>query len=396
MKAILRVQPGRALPSPIPIAVLTPENLEHLGLAAGRRAIAVSGRLRIAVWIRSTVESPQSVEGTPLDPSAVVWMSRRARDLLRLTDDPMSVELLVADPVSLEVMPSLVDDLPAATEVDVSAATARKLGKLAIGYGQAGAIPLRVRRRGMRDDHVRMSALTRSLAGLRSGKDQRFVLSPFDAEKLHWVDENRGRLRRPGIPGSIGALILRVLRFFWWGLEVFLRLLFHSPPLPMRTVEAQLGDDTNRVVRMSKEAFALLGVKPGDEVFVEWADRRVVAVAHETFEVDADSTTVATVDTWQRDEAVPSIARHLIIGIAAEMRGELRIPRRTVVVVRRRVLSLFAQRINEVTVPVGGLLLAALTIRGLSHTFVVAGIVVVTILAMLPARYRVPPRGRWP
>ena len=43
---------------------------------------------------------------------------------------------------------------------------------------------------------------------------------------------------------------------------VLLRLLFHSPPLPMRTVEGQLGDDTNRVVRMSKEAFALLGVKP--------------------------------------------------------------------------------------------------------------------------------------
>ena len=51
---------------------------------------------------------------------------------------------------------------------------------------------------------------------------------------------------------------------------------------------------------------------------------------------------------------------------------------------------------NELTLPLGGLLLAAVAIKDFPLTYVAIGTVVITIFAMLPARHRVPPRGRWP
>jgi hypothetical protein len=386
---------GDALPSPLPVAVLTDELIGELALASGRRIIASNGRIRVALWIRSRSESPQKSLDR-VEPNKTIWLSRRAVDLLHLKTSPTIVKVEVDDVHSLRVQPALVDDLPPTTNVDLGPAELPRFRKWAIGYGPSNALPVRVRRRSVPPGAVRMSMLTRTLAGLADDSHQNFLLAPLLPERLAWIDDIRGRTTLGGLAGLVVAALYRLLRCFLWIAEHILRLVFHAPELPMRTTEAKLGDDTNRVVRIAKEAFSVLGIKPGDEVFVQWANRRVIAIAHEEFDTAPAGTRAATVDTWGKDQTIASIARHLVIGIAAEMRGELRIPRRTVVTVRRRVTTLFVQRLNELTVPVGGLLLAALTIQGLSRPFVAIGIVVVTLLAMLPARYRVPPRGRWP
>lgn len=313
--------PGSPLRAPIPVAVLSASRMQAMGLASGMRTTVRSNGVVVGVWIRSLAEAPQP----PLpahDVDEVIWLSKRARDLLHIVSDA-KVEVEVADgqAVSVTVLPAIVDDLPAANEVHMAAAAVRRFGPWALVYG-AGRIsmPVRVRRRRVPAGSVRMSMLTRTLADVPSTDDPHLEIAKLQPESLRWLDRLRGRTSFGGFLGFV---------------------------------------------------VAVLSCFPAD-------------------------TQAATVDTWGSEAAASAVMQHLVVGLAAEMRGELRIPRRTVVTVRRRVLSLFAQRINELTVPVGGLLLAALTIQGLSRTFVAVGIVIVTILAMLPARYRIPPRGRWP
>jgi hypothetical protein len=387
---------GAPLRAPIAVAVLSEARMHAMKLTSGMRTMVRNGPIVVAVWITSLTDAPQPTPAGGRDANDVIWLSKRARDLLLVGDltEPQ-VEVSAGDAVSVAVLPAVVDDFPEANEIDMAGDAARQFGRWALAYGKGMiSMPVRIRARRVPTGNVRMSMLTRTLAGVSASDDQKLDIAPLEPEHLKWTDRLRGRTSLQGVIGVSIATAYCVARWIPWAAEVILRLLFHSPQLAMRTVEAQLGDDTNRVIRIPPETFSVLGIKEGDEVFVEWADRRVIAVAHQAFNANPADARAATVDTWGTELELS--ARHLIVGIAAEMRGELRIPRRTVITVRRRVLSIFVQRINELTVPVGGLLLAALTIQGLSRVFVAVGVVVVTILAMLPARYRVPPRGRWP
>jgi hypothetical protein len=367
----------------VPLAVLTPAAMAQLELTSGMRVIVFFGVRRVAAWLCSTNEAPQQVPAGQ-NGDELVWLSTRARKLLQFPDgDQPLVELHSPASMVFEIAPAIVDDLPPANVVDLSRRDAAHFGKWALVYGKSIGMPVRVRSRRMQPGRVRMSMLTRTLGALYDGG--RVRIARLDRERLHWRDELRGR-----------TAVSWVVRQVAWMIELLLRRLFHAPALAMATVEAHLGDDTNRVVRISPQTFSVLGIRAGDDVLVEWADRRVVAVAHESFESSERELAVATLDTWGRDDEVTQIAKHLTIGIAAEMRGELRIPRRTVVAVRRRVSTIFLRRMNELTLPVGGLLLAAIAIQDFPLAYVAIGTVVITILAMLPARHRVPPRGRWP
>ena len=294
----------------------------------------------------------------------------------------------------LRVKPALVDDLPHANEVHVSAEVIADFGTdRAIAYSRCGSIPIRLRDREMRPEGIRMTMLMRSLMGVESGETIR--IGPLQKERLFFAD--RGGAREAAYGRRMLAAARWAARLVLFGWESLLRLLLHAPVLAMRTVEAEIGDDTNRIVRLAPETLRVLGVQPGDEVILEWLGARVVAVAHEKISgAPAGVHHGVTDDDWGRDPRVDAIPEHLVIGVAAEMRGEMRIPRRTIISVRRRVGSLFVQRLNELTVPIGGLLFAALALDKISVTAAAAGAVIVTVMAMAPARHRVAPRGRWP
>lgn len=377
----------------VPLAVVSSSTMQALELQSGMRAIVFFRSRRVAVWICSMEEAPQQVPAGSSD-AEIVWLSRRARRLLNISEgDRPLVELHTPASAVFHVRPELVDDLPAANEVALSSRDARNYGPWAIAYGGTVGVPVRVRTRRVESGRVRMSMLTRTLA--LHDDAQRVRLARLDRERLDWRDALRGRTRFDGIAGTVVAAIAYAFRGVAWGIELLFRRLFHAPALAMATVEAQLGDDTNRVVRIAPETLSVLGIKAGDDVLIEWADRRVVAVAHESAERVDRSVAIATLDTWGREHDA-RLAKHLTIGIAAEMRGELRIPRRTVVTVRRRVTTIFMRRLNELTVPIGGLFLAAIAIKDFPLAIVGIGAIFITVFAMLPARYRVPPRGRWP
>lgn len=379
------------------MAVLDRTILTSLGLRTGTRTILRRGARKLAVWVldAADIATAQPVpEG--LAAHDVIWLSKRARDLLLVPRNGADVILDARPHRELRVKPALVDDLPKANEVHVSRDVIADLGTdRAIAYSKCGSIPIRLRAREMNAGAIRMTMLMRSLMDVRRGDT--IEIGPLQRERLFFDDRGAActaawKYWRRAVAAArwAGRLV-----FLAW--ESLLRLLLHAPVLAMRTVEAEIGDDTNRIVRIAPETLRVLGVQPGDEVILEWLGTRVVAVAHEKIrDAPVGLHRGVTADDWGSDPQADAIPEHLVIGVAAEMRGEMRIPRRTIVSVRRRVSSLFAQRLNELTVPIGGLLFAALALDKISVTAAAVGAVIVTVMAMAPARHRVAPRGRWP
>jgi hypothetical protein len=263
-------------------------------------------------------------------------------------------------------------------------------------------MPVRIRPAPVDAGTIRLSLLTRSLVAFAAPSKHTIQLSELmDEEPTPLV---RLRQRPEAAPAlrwvaELAAVLLR--RAVAW-MERGCRVFLIAPMLAVRTTEALIGDDTNRVVRVAPELFPLLGIQPGDHVIVQWGARGTLAIALQMpasepvrdvpQEVDRDAPLTSPAGPVFDD----ALVRHLTIGVAAEMRSNLGIPRRTVVTIRRRVVPLIFRRINELTIPVGGLLLAAATIKGVSSRHVVVGLVAIVILAMLPARHKGPPAGRWP
>jgi len=382
--------------TPIPVVILDVPILESLQLTTGTRILIRYRRRRLAVWVRELADHPQKpAEG--LTTHDMIWLSKRARVLLRVPDEGADVFIDVRARMQLEIVPALQHDLPRANEVDVAESVVKDLGtRRAIAESNYGTVPVFLRPREMRDkNRIRMSMLTRTLLRVKLG--ERIAISAFQRERLFLADRTR---RRSAVMNNILRVVAAVkltMRMLIYGVERLLRLVLHAPVLSMRTVEAEIGDDTNRVVRVAPETLRLLGIQPGDEVFLEWGDSRVLAVALEKVATSMPGVFEgATEDDWGTDPVADSVPDHLVVGVSAVMRGELRIPRRTIVNVRRRVLSIFAQRVNELTIPIGGLIFAALALDKITSLQAAVGAVIVTIMAMAPVKYRAAPRGRWP
>lgn len=392
----LRASVAAGLRTPIPIAILDVPILEPLQLKTGTRILIRYRRRKLAVWVCELTNYPQTPpEG--LATHDVIWLSKRSRALLRVPDDGADVFIDVGARIQLEIAPALQHDLPRANEVDVAASVVKDLGtSRAIAESNYGTVPIVLRPRDMRDkEMIRMSMLTRTLLRVELG--EKIGISAFQRERLFLTDRIRGRGTAMINMLRVVAAFKRAMRTAIFGVELLLRIFLHAPVLSMRTVEAEIGDDTNRVVRVAPETLRLLGIRPGDEVILEWGDSRVLAVALEKLTTSMPGVFEgATEDDWGTDPLADSVPDHLVIGVSAVMRGELRIPRRTIVNVRRRVLSVFAQRVNELTIPIGGLIFAALALDKITALQAAIGAVIVTVLAMAPVKHRAAPRGRWP
>jgi hypothetical protein len=87
---------------------------------------------------------------------------------------------------------------------------------------------------------------------------------------------------------------------------------------------------------------------------------------------------------------------HLIARVPAPMRRLLEIPPGTVVVVRRRLRPALVSYLNQLTLPVAGLVLAAAAVPAVRGWPLLLGLLAAVVLGLAPLRTTNPPRGRWP
>ncbi len=376
------------------VVLLSPETFDSLKLVEQSQVVVRDGTNRALAWVyRDSAVMPNEAQ-----------LSRKC--LERLGDTRVSeVAIEIPDHRDLTVVPALVGDLPDANEIDISKedlAAIGSAGHWALAVNGRWSIPVRLRVRKVLPGRIRMAMLMRTLLSVdrlepseQASQTVRLCRMMQDSSNVFARIGQYARIRH--VP-RVGALVIIVGHAAVEVLERMLRVWLRAPVVALRTTEALVGDDNNHVVRLAGHVFPLIGISPGAHVVIEWGDRRVIATALESVTVSADdrrilqSLQAVDLATTSTDDNFS----HLSIGITAEMRVALSMPRRTVVAVRRRVVPVLLGRLNDLTIPVGGLLLAAATIQGVSRRLLAAAAVVVTLLALMPARYRKPPRGPWP
>jgi hypothetical protein len=396
---LLKALPAPDIKSAVPSGAVEPAILASWGLKPGSQLLIEYNERAVAVWMHADHRVPKEQKDKP-----VIWLTKRARTALGIGDSGSNVvNATIPETVQLTAAVALVDDLPKSYEVDVSATVKRRITKGGrwglLNYDEV-PMPVRLRQRKIDSNKIRISFPTRALIYPASDLGGEILqLSSVLEDRLPFLV--RLTIRHPyvGILGLVVGLSKRLTHHVGQLFESILRPILLAPVVVTRTTEALIGEDTYQVVRINAQIFPLIGIKPGDQVIVSWASRQVVATALEFLEINSDpkvSTTLQRTDLHHTGTR-SSIAPHLAIGITAPMRASLGIPRHTVVNVRRRLTPLILGRINELTIPVGGLLLAALALPGVIPRWGIGvSIIIVIALALISARYRLPPTGRWP
>jgi hypothetical protein len=163
-----------------------------------------------------------------------------------------------------------------------------------------------------------------------------------------------------------------------------------APGTVLRTIEATPGEDQALTVRLPAELFPLLGTAPGRQVYVEWGPgNRAVATALPTHSATDDELPDFQIvgDRLVHATSLPSFAQ---VRIGAATRATLGIPRIAVVTVRRRVVPLIVERLNELIVPVTGLLIGIAARVHLRAWVLVLGVAIILTLLLAPLRMRRP------
>src|ERR1039457_4367563 len=193
-------------------------------------------------------------------------------------------------------------------------------------------------------------------------------------------------------------LCARLLDFL---VELVLRAALRAQSLPFRVTPSSVGDDDLRdTIRLHPSASDARGVKPGGQVILNWADQhlavRVLAspdqaatpqpgVGHGLAELDPDA------------KPVPDdLPRQLVAFVPAPVRRTLNIPPDTTIEVRRRLRTAVISQLNQLTIPVGGLILAAAAVPKVRGWPLFIGGVAVVVIGLAPLRIPRPPRGLWP
>jgi hypothetical protein len=416
----LTAVPAIGLRSSQPAGAVVRQLLERLVLQVQSQVLITNGEREIAIWVYASDALPECEAPPKMQPEDVIWLSKRARDFLGTDASPV-VWLVPPATDALLVVPALIDDLPPVNVAHVSYNTRQRLaspGGWSVLFTEGWTMPVRLHGRKMPDDHIRLSHHSRALLGLeREGHGsesnavaqsarqstpahfRRVQVSAMIEPRLRW-SESFGRRspfgRRFGPAAGAALFLYQLLAQL---AEWLLRPLIRAPAVALRTTEALAGDDTNQVIRLSREVFPLLGVKPGDQLIVNWAGRQAIGTVLEALAIDEEERArlgeYQGVDMPTRDARIIPLD-YLSVGISAEMRADLGMNRHTVVTLRRRLLTILIERANDLTIPVGGLILAALLVPGMSLVFLALGIVAVLVLGMAPIRYKSPPRGRWP
>lgn len=371
--------------------------------------VVAYGRRRRTAWIHRASAVGDARGQAVTVPSGHIGLSRRLGRALRLrSGEPATATVQIPPSRLVTIHAAIVSDLPVGNRARVSPAT---LGAVTLRRGRSRwslltyrniAIPVRLTpRRYVRDTELRAPFLLRALIGAQA--KELVQLSRPPARTRADVTASlvrRSRIRRPRwVAGTVGLLVLAV-RAVDGLLELTLRPLFRAPSVTLITTQAYAGDDDADVVRLHAGVFRALGLDPGDQVLIEWCGLRAVARALEDYAPHGTGQATLSVSVQmvervaaQVPEAMPP---HLVARIPALVREGLGMPAVSVIEVRRRVRPYVQRHLNQLVVPVGGLVLTGVAVEELRGWPVALAGVAAFVFGLANLRMPRPPRGRWP
>lgn len=379
--------------SGVPVVVLGDDLLP----GAGPFPVTLEGpgsRCRAWAWRASSA-------GVPLG-AGEVGISRRVAALLDL-DGAAGAPLRIGIPVLgvYEVRSAVADDLPSMDEVHVPAgevASHRLLSHNGVAVW-VRAVP----RPHVAHDTVRMGYQLRVLLGATSGGAAPITLAELAS------DEDLTRRSDPaGGPRSLVArarlLGARLGAWLDQRLEAGLRALFRAPELHARVTQAHAGDDTAATVTLHPAAFDRLGAVPGSQVLVRWGGREIVAAAVADHDPHAGDGPAEIARQSQRvDRFSPALPvdmpGHLVVRLSAPARNALGCPAATVIAVRRRLRPMLVGNLNQLVIPLAGVILAAAALEQPNWYLIGSGTFVMSVFALAGLRIPRPPvaarRASW-
>jgi hypothetical protein len=360
---------------------------------------------RTLLWVYND-EDPQTSPDT-------IGITRRGQSRLGTSvDQPISIE--VPRHLSLGTATALAQDLPEGASIHVSpdvfsafASRSRSRTYALLTTDQRMAAPVRLYKRPMSDSYARVAMFVRILSGISDGSTiqlSRFPSTPssqFSAQLVARVFMRPPDARWQRRLAVILGLAVRGLRLMDLAIELVLRLVLRSQPLAFRVLQANPGDDDLRdTIRIHPTAFSALALSPGGQVILNWAGRTMTARVLED-PVPADTASPHILDSAGLHLDAPGylpdgFPAHLAVRIPAPMRQSLNIPPSTIIEIRRRLRPTVISHLNQLTIPVAGIILAAAAIPAVRGWPLIAGSIAAIALGLAPLRMPRTPRGRWP
>ena len=187
-------------------------------------------------------------------------------------------------------------------------------------------------------------------------------------------------------------------------LETLLRKTLGSPVSIFRTAMDFPGDDDRALIRIHNSHFSRLGISPGDQVFVEYAGRRISAFAFEQFDTPRTSNSVldSAKAVGLRNSKLPKdFPNYLLTHISPIARDALGIPKHnvtSVVRVQRRIRTRLASELNKLLLPMAVFVLGIIPAE-INHwvkfSIYLIGTPVIILISLAPLRMRKAAKGFW-
>lgn len=170
-----------------------------------------------------------------------------------------------------------------------------------------------------------------------------------------------------------------------------------APPLALRSTEGLVGDDGKDVVRVDTTALDYLGCASGDSVIVSWARKRCRArvllhtdITRERMRAQLAETTGSQSRESSGDiQARGEVPHHLQAWLSSSVRHQLQIPPDSIVRLRRSTTRTLAKHSALISLPLAGLVFAALAVPDIG-VLALAAVPPVIFLAL--AQIRMPHR----
>ena len=366
-------------------------------------------RTRANIWLYEDDKTTMS--------TGTIALTNRAQARLGIASQGEEISLEMPEQFAVRARTPPAMDLPSGASIHVSPDLFRKfkrrhqLARYGLLTSDKGIVaPVRLNKRKIGDNNVLAPMFLRILCEITEGSIVQLSTFPKLAMPQYRARLTARVFRRPPREtwkknaGMLLGLMLMGVRLIDFTFELVLRLTLRSQPLAFRVVQANPGDDDLKdTIRLHPSAFAALALSPGGQVILNWAGHRMTA---RVLEDPSPTDTVAAASPHVLSSAglhldVPGILpdgfpAYLVVKMPAFLRQSLNIPPSTIIELRRRLRPAVVAHLNQLTVPVAGLILAAAAFPEIRGWPLIGGAVAALILGLAPLRMPRPPRGRWP